>query len=489
MITFADRLEAYLAELRSEGITDAIVTPEAVRSYQDRLRIKGFSEEELGAGRSIGLTDEEMESVRQYRIGIPPESLAGSLIKSLSDLVGPYRALGETWANAANFQPASQLRAGGSDSDRGNLVRLFTTTSTIPVGNPLPDRATIDLRVRRLDLLPDWTVTVSPASLTLDPGAVGEVVVRLQAGAAAVQSTQPRVAVEGLANGELVGGVVLDVLVPQLVDAIFSKALQLVTVTPCRLVDTRPDRAAADRSGWHVPGLPHSARGRLQHSHDRGSVLAKCLRRAARSTGLSHHLAHGRKPAWSRDSELAGWPHQGQRGDRTGGRGGAVSVYVTNTTNVVLDINGYFAPVSASTLAFYPLTPCRVADTRKASFPPGLGPPYLQGIQEREFPILNATSLQHSLHRSRLFAELLRGAPRAAGLHDGLAHGSIGLLVSTLNDIPGTIIANAAIVPAGSGGDISVYPSNDTDVIIDINGYFAPPGRADCRCIRRRLAA
>jgi hypothetical protein len=67
-------------------------------------------------------------------------------------------------------------------------------------------------------------------------------------------------------------------------------------------------------------------------------------------------------------------------------------------------------------------------------------------------------------------------------------------LVSTLNDIPGTIIANAAIVPAGSNGNISVYPSNDTDVIIDINGYFAAPGTgglslyaaAPCRVIDTR---
>ena len=66
--------------------------------------------------------------------------------------------------------------------------------------------------------------------------------------------------------------------------------------------------------------------------------------------------------------------------------------------------------------------------------------------------------------------------------------------VSTLNDIPGTIIANAAIVPAGTGGDISVYPTNDTDLIIDINGYFAPPGPgglslyavAPCRVIDTR---
>ena len=58
-------------------------------------------------------------------------------------------------------------------------------------------------------------------------------------------------------------------------------------------------------------------------------------------------------------------------------------------------------------------------------------------------------------------------------------------LVSTLNDIPGTIIANAAIVPAGTGGEVSVYPSNDTDLIIDINGYFAPAGHGRTVAVSR----
>src|SRR4029077_15835514 len=33
-----------------------------------------------------------------------------------------------------------------------------------------------------------------------------------------------------------------------------------------------------------------------------------------------------------------------------------------------------------------------------------------------------------------------------------------------------------AIVPAGTGGDIAAYATNDTDLVIDINGYFAAPG-------------
>jgi hypothetical protein len=47
-------------------------------------------------------------------------------------------------------------------------------------------------------------------------------------------------------------------------------------------------------------------------------------------------------------------------------------------------------------------------------------------------------------------------------------------VVSTLNDLTGTILANAAIAPAGSGGSIDVFVSNTTDLVVDINGYFAP---------------
>jgi hypothetical protein len=46
--------------------------------------------------------------------------------------------------------------------------------------------------------------------------------------------------------------------------------------------------------------------------------------------------------------------------------------------------------------------------------------------------------------------------------------------VSTLNALDGNVTANAAIVPAGASGAISVYVTNPTHVIVDINGYFAP---------------
>ena len=72
------------------------------------------------------------------------------------------------------------------------------------------------------------------------------------------------------------------------------------------------------------------------------------------------------------------------------GASGGINVFATNATDVVLDINGYFVPASETTgLAFYPLTPCRVADTRNA--PGALGGPSLTPQGTRTFPVAQST--------------------------------------------------------------------------------------------------
>ena len=160
------------------------------------------------------------------------------------------------------------------------------------------------------------------------------------------------------------------------------------------------------------------------------------------------------------------------------GASGEISVYATNTTNVIVDVNGYFAPVTGSTLAFYPLPPCRVADTRDSSYPPGLGPPYLTGHQERQFPILNATTCNIPSSGVAAYSLNFSVVPHAPlGYMTVWPTGGSRPTVSTLNDIPGQTIANAAIVVAGASGNVSVYPTSDTDLIIDINGYFAAAGQ------------
>ena len=46
-------------------------------------------------------------------------------------------------------------------------------------------------------------------------------------------------------------------------------------------------------------------------------------------------------------------------------------------------------------------------------------------------------------------------------------------VVSTLNAYDGAISSNMAITPL-SGGSLSVFATDDTHVILDVTGYFAP---------------
>ncbi len=295
-------------------------------------------------------------------------------------------------------------------------------------------------------------------------------------------------------NGACVGTASCTVTMtqPWSVDAIFSEAQQFVAATPCRLIDTRltggPIQGGTSQSftipqlgGCNIPttAAAYSLNVSVVPQGPLG-FLTIWPTGEVRPIVATLNSLDGRIKA---DAAIV-----------PAGTNGAVSVYVTNTSNIVLDINGYFEPVSGSTLAFYPLTPCRIADTRNSTYPQGLGPPFLPGHTERDFPILNATSCN------------IPSSAQAYSLNFSVVpHGGLGYLtvwptgqtrpvVSTLNDVPGTIIANAAIVPAGSSGKVSVYPSNDTDLIIDINGYFAPAGTgglslypaAPCRVIDTR---
>ncbi|HYK35858.1 PKD domain-containing protein, partial [Alloacidobacterium sp.] len=156
------------------------------------------------------------------------------------------------------------------------------------------------------------------------------------------------------------------------------------------------------------------------------------------------------------------------------GTNGGVNVYVSNATQVILDINGYFVPAgTASALAFYPITPCRVADTRNTTGP--LGGPYISSGSSRSFPVLSSSC--NIPATAQAYSVNVTAVPhKTLGYLSLWPTGETRPVVSTLNSYTGVVTANAAIVPAGTSGDVSVFVSNDSDVILDVNGYFAPPG-------------
>jgi hypothetical protein len=156
------------------------------------------------------------------------------------------------------------------------------------------------------------------------------------------------------------------------------------------------------------------------------------------------------------------------------GTNGAACFFASNDTELVLDINGYFVPDTDTTaMSFYPMAPCRLVDTRLAAGP--LGGPSLVGSVIRNFPLL--TSPCNIPATARAYSLNYTAVPQGPlGFLTTWPAGQTQPLVSTLNAITGAVTANGAIVPAGTNGDISVFVTQASDLVIDVNGYFAPPG-------------
>jgi YVTN family beta-propeller protein len=275
-----------------------------------------------------------------------------------------------------------------------------------------------------------------------------------------------------------------------------SQPLQFVPLTPCRLVDTR--QAHGPFGGPYLSGgitrsfaVPQSTCN-VPSDAATYALNVTVVPRTRSLNYLTLWPTGEQQPLVSTLNSPDGRV-KANAAIVPAGAGGAVSVYVTDATDVIVDINGYFRPPHEETLQFYPLAPCRVLDTRQADG--SLGGPYLSGRSERDFPVLtsNCQIPTSALAYSMNFA-VVPVAHKALGYLTVWPAGTPQPIVSTLNNPTATTLANAAIVPAGVGGAIAVYADQDTQLIGDINGYFAAPGpgglslypRAPCRVIDTR---
>src|SRR5579872_1453660 len=256
-------------------------------------------------------------------------------------------------------------------------------------------------------------------------------------------------------------------------------ALRFVPITPCRLVDTRatsngpfsgPSLIAKTTRDFVIPdsscGIPSTAAAY--------SLNVTVVPPA--SVGFVTVWPSGEPMPLSSTMNSPDARIKANAAIVAAGAGGAVSFYANAATDLVLDIDGYFVPAATAptALAFYPLTPCRIADTRSAGLAL-LGTPSLIAKQNRTFPVLSSScNVPPSAQAYSL--NLTAVPPGSLGFVTAWPTGQTRPLASVLNDLTGTDVANAAIIPAGNGGAVDVYANAATDLIIDINGYFAAPG-------------
>jgi hypothetical protein len=317
-----------------------------------------------------------------------------------------------------------------------------------------------------------------------------------------------------------------------------NPSLQFYPVAPCRLVDTRgeaagfngiapfsgpsiasggtltiPVQSAAEASANTTP----APCGTIPSTAQAYSLNITVVPHAAGAVDyVSLWAAGSPKPVVSTLNDPEGLIVANAAIVPAGTPSGGISVYNAGpaTTDVIIDMNGYFAPPSTG-LQFYPVAPCRLVDTRGAAagfngIDPFAGPSMTAG-ETLTIPVQSTAEAGDDTtpapcgtipSTAQAYSFNLTVVPHAGGAVDYVTlwpAGSTKPVVSTLNDPEGLIVANVALVPAGtSSGGVSVYSAgpSTTDVVIDMNGYFAPPTTAlqfypvaPCRLVDTRGAA
>jgi hypothetical protein len=146
------------------------------------------------------------------------------------------------------------------------------------------------------------------------------------------------------------------------------------------------------------------------------------------------------------------------------GTNGEITAFPSNNTNLIIDINGYFAPAGSGGLSLYPTSPCRVIDTRQV----GNGQPF---TGELTVNVQGSDCTLPSNAEGYVFNATVVPSPNLSYL-TVWPNGVTQPVVSTLNAADGFVTSNMAIVPT-SNGSIDSYAAGTTQLILDISGFFA----------------
>jgi hypothetical protein len=127
----------------------------------------------------------------------------------------------------------------------------------------------------------------------------------------------------------------------------------------------------------------------------------------------------------------------------------------------------------SSPVPFVAIAPCRIVDTR-VSNPDGFHEPNFADGETRTYTFPNSTGCPGLPATSVAYSLNVQYRPLSVLAFITLfPTGTTMPAVSTLTAGPAAWVEDAAIVPAGTSGDIDVYCQYAGRVVIDINGYYA----------------
>lgn len=149
---------------------------------------------------------------------------------------------------------------------------------------------------------------------------------------------------------------------------------------------------------------------------------------------------------------------------------GTVCFYANAATDIVVDLNGWFAAGAA----FTSVGPKRVFDTR-----PGNSPDALRSVAKTRIAANTMIEVQlddlagyvPAAGAGAVSLNVIVTNPQAAGFVTVYSCGKRAL-VSSVNFVAGQTVANAVIAPVSATGTVCFYSLATTDLIVDINGWL-----------------
>jgi hypothetical protein len=154
------------------------------------------------------------------------------------------------------------------------------------------------------------------------------------------------------------------------------------------------------------------------------------------------------------------------------GSGGAIAIFNgVGATDVVVDLEGYFAAPNGSAGGEMALTPARITDTRAGSGLPNAGNTLLAN-GTITVQVTGAGGVPASGASAAILNVTVTNTS-AAGALTVWPTGAAKPLASNLNWVAGQTVPNRVFVPIGTGGQVSIFNfAGSADVVVDVSGYF-----------------
>ena len=158
------------------------------------------------------------------------------------------------------------------------------------------------------------------------------------------------------------------------------------------------------------------------------------------------------------------------------GPDGAFKIHASTTTDVVVDVTGYYAPPAAGGLYFHPLpSPIRLLETRFGQ--PGCdapASPIFGGTTRTQPGRVTCNGVTIPNNAQALVGNATVVFPAAPGYITLFPADASQPLVSSGNYVGGDIVNTPFNVGLGTGGAFKIFSTQTTDMVVDVLGYFSP---------------